>query len=304
MTVNCSVNWLKTRNSPRWAGFVDRQLDALERVADVEEAAGLPALAVDRQRVADHRLHAEAVERRAEDLVVVEARAQALVEVGLVGRDAVDDALVEVGRPQAPDAAGEVDVVRVVDLREVVDRARELRVGQRVLAALVLDLDEALLDVDVGRPVLAHRPELDEVAVGHPVAQREQQVQRADHVRLLRVDRVAAGDHRVRRRRLLAVVDDRLGQHVGDDLVEELAVVDVADHRLDVAPRDLPPGLDPLAERGDRGQRVRRVLVVPATAGEVVDDEHLVAPRGEPHGGGPAEVAVATEDQDAHGRQP
>ena len=51
-----------------------RQLDAAHGVADVEEAAGLPAAAVDGQRVADRRLDAEAVQRGAEDLVVVEAR--------------------------------------------------------------------------------------------------------------------------------------------------------------------------------------------------------------------------------------
>src|SRR3712207_7195332 len=45
------------------------------------------------------------------------------------------------GGAQAPDPAGEVDVVRVVDLREVVERTGELRERQRVLAALVLDLD-------------------------------------------------------------------------------------------------------------------------------------------------------------------
>ena len=113
----------------------DRELDALERVADVEEAAGLAALAVDGQRVADHGLDAEAVEDGAEVLVVVEPGDQPLVGGGLVGLDAVDDALVEVGRAQPPDPAGEVDVVRVVDLREVVERAGQLRERQRVLAA-------------------------------------------------------------------------------------------------------------------------------------------------------------------------
>ena len=49
------------------------QLDAAHGVADVEEAAGLAALAVDGHRVTDGRLDAEAVERRAEDVVVVEA---------------------------------------------------------------------------------------------------------------------------------------------------------------------------------------------------------------------------------------
>ena len=49
------------------------QLDAAHGVADVDVAARLPALAVDRQRVLDRRLHAEAVEHGAEHLVVVEA---------------------------------------------------------------------------------------------------------------------------------------------------------------------------------------------------------------------------------------
>ena len=134
-TENCSVNWLKTRNSPPSAGLLDRQLDAVEGVADVEEAAGLAAAAVDGERVADHRLQAEAVEDGAEGLVVVEAGDQALVGGGLVGLDPVDDALVEVGRPQAPHAAGEVDVGRVVDLRAVVQRGRQLRERQRVACA-------------------------------------------------------------------------------------------------------------------------------------------------------------------------
>ena len=101
-----------------------RQRDALERVDDVQEAARLAALAVHRERVADHGLHGEAVERRAEQLVVVEAGDQALVEARLRRLDAVDDALVEIGGAQAPDAAGEVDVVAVVHLRQVVERAR------------------------------------------------------------------------------------------------------------------------------------------------------------------------------------
>ena len=118
-------------------GVVHCELDALERVADVETAAGLAALPVDGERVADHGLHAEAVEDGAEDLVVVEARHEPLIHGRLVRLDAVDEALVEVGRAQAPDAAGEVDVVRVVDLGQVVERARELRERQRVAAALV-----------------------------------------------------------------------------------------------------------------------------------------------------------------------
>ena len=71
-----SVNWLKTRNSPRSAGFSRARVDAGQRVADVEHAPGLAAGAVDGQRVSGDRLHAEAVEHGAEDAVVVEAGGQ------------------------------------------------------------------------------------------------------------------------------------------------------------------------------------------------------------------------------------
>ena len=71
----------------------------------------------------------------------------------------------------------------------------------------------------------------------------------------------------------------------------------------DLAAGDLAPGVDPLGERADRRQRVGRLLVVPAAAREVVDDEDLVAARGEPHRGRPAEVAVTAEDEDPHARR-
>ena len=276
------------------------ELDALERVADVEEAAGLPALAVDGERVTDHRLHAEAVQDRAEVLVVVEAGDQPLVPGGLLGLDPVDHSLVEVGGAQAPDPAGEVDVVRVVDLRQVVERARHLRERKRVPAALVLDLDEPLLDVDVRGPVLTHGAELDQVTVGHLVADREQQLEGSDHVRVLGLDGGRAGLHRVGRRGLLAVVDDRLGQGLGDHPVEEVAVLDRPDEGADLLAAHLVPGLDAIVQRADRGQRAGRVLDVPAPPGEVVDDGDLVAASRESHRGRPPEIPVAPQDQDPH----
>jgi hypothetical protein len=237
-------------------GIRHGELDALERVADVEEAAGLPALAVDGEGVVDHRLDAEPVEHRAEVLVVVEPGHQALVGDRLVGLDSVDDALVEIGGAEPPDPAREVDVVRVVDLREVVERPGQLRERQRVPAPLVLDLDEPLLDIDVGSPVLAHRPELHQVTVGNAIADREQQVEGSDHVRVLGLDRGLTRLHRIRRRGLLAVVDDRLGQRLGDHAVEEAEVLDRPDERPDLVARHLAPRLDAVGERPDRGQRV------------------------------------------------
>src|SRR5438067_4268507 len=277
-----------------------RDLHALERVADVEEAARLAALPVDSDRVADHRLYAEAVQSGAEDLVVVEARGEPRVELGLVRLDAVDDALVEVRGAQAPDAAGEVEVVRVVHLRQVVERTRQLRVRKYIGATLVMDLDVALFDVDVGRAVLAHRAELDDVAVGHVLADREHQVEGADHVRLLREHRVLARLHRERRGRLLRVVDHHIGQHLGHNAVEEVALVHVADVRLDPPARVLLPRRDTLLEGRDRSQRIRGLLKVPIAAREVVDKGNLMSAGGKTKGGRPAEIAVPAQNQDLH----
>ena len=128
---------------------------------------------------------------------------------------------------------------------------------------------------------------------GHVVAQGKEQVERPDHVRVLGLDRRVARLHRVRRRGLLAVVDDDLGLKAGDHGVEELAVGDVADMSLDLVSGDLLPRRDPLDERRQRRQRVGRLLEVPAAAGEVVDDGDLVPPVAETQRRRPAEIAIA-----------
>src|ERR1700686_1091946 len=80
----------------------DAESNALQRVPDVEEAAGLAALSVHGQRPADCRLHAEAIEHGAPHDVVVEAGGQPRAAGRLLGRATVDDSLVEVGGPQIP----------------------------------------------------------------------------------------------------------------------------------------------------------------------------------------------------------
>jgi hypothetical protein len=193
-----------------------------------------------------------------------------------------------------------VDVVAVVHLGQVVERAGQLRERQHVAAAVVGDLDEALFDVDVGRPVLAHRPELDEVRVGGMVAHAPQQLQRPDDVVLLGLDGVVDALHRPRRAGLLAVVDDRVRLEVPHQVGGERALGEVADVALDVLAGRLLPGLDPLGQRDDGRQRVTARVRDPLPAGEIVGDGHLVAFAREPHGGRPAEIAVAAQDQDSH----
>ena len=278
------------------------QPDALDGVDDVDQAAGLGSVAVDGERVAEHGLDDHPVEHGAEHAVVVEAGGQAVVELGLLGIGAVDDALVEVGRAQAPDPAAELDVVAVVHLRAVVEGAGLLGVDHPVLAALVLDLDPALLDVDVGLAVLAHRAELDQVDVAIDVGDRVHHVEVADDVVGLRVDRVRLVDHRVRRCALLAEVDDRLGAEVAHHLVHELGVAEVADVGLDRLAADLAPGGHALLERADRDQALDAHLHVVAASREVVVDGDVVPERGQMQGGRPPEVPVTAKNQDLHGR--
>ena len=173
-----------------------------------------------------------------------------------------------------------------------------LRVEERVRPALVVDGQVALFDVDVGRAVLAHRAELDEVGLGRAVADREQDVEVADDVVRLGVGRVPDVDHRVGRRRLLAVVDDRVGPEAVDDRLDEGVVGQVADEELDLVLGDLAPGADPLVEGRDREERPDAELELPLALGEVVDDGDPMAGPREGHRGRPAEVAVAAEHED------
>ena len=135
-TVNCSVNWLKTRNSPRSAGCMARNLDATDGVADVQKSARLSSLAVHRQRVADGRFRAEAIQRRAKNFVVIETVNESFIESGFVRHGTVNHTLIQVGRAQSPRLAGEHDVMAVMHLRKVIEgagllRDREARRGAR-----------------------------------------------------------------------------------------------------------------------------------------------------------------------------
>src|SRR5690606_7577151 len=78
---------------------LQRQLDAADRVLDVDEGPRLPTGPVDGQGEADGCFHEEAVEDRTVIAVVVEAVYQPFVEVGLGGVGAPHDALMQVGDP-------------------------------------------------------------------------------------------------------------------------------------------------------------------------------------------------------------
>jgi len=140
---------------------VASKLDAANGVANVEETAGLAALAVHGERLADGGLHAEeTIQDSAEDVVVIETIDERFVERSFFRGGAINDALVEIGGANAPDLAGEHHVVAVVHFGEVVKGARLLGEWNDVLAAVVLYGDVAFFDVDVGVPYSPMVPSL------------------------------------------------------------------------------------------------------------------------------------------------
>src|SRR5438132_6563978 len=96
----------------------------------------------------------------------------------------------KVGGTQSPESAGELDVVAVVQLGQVIEAAWLHREGQTILPAIVGDREEALLDVDIGGPVLAHGAQLDEVGARRVITEGKEEVERADQIVDLRQRRV------------------------------------------------------------------------------------------------------------------
>ena len=111
-------------------------------------------------------LHAETVQHRSENVVVIETVDQRFVQHHFIGHGSVDHALIQIGGAKSPDLAGEHHVVAVMHLGKVIERARLFGEGKEVRPAVVFDADVAFFDIDIRRAVFAHRAELDQVAIG------------------------------------------------------------------------------------------------------------------------------------------
>jgi hypothetical protein len=67
-----------------------------------------------------------------------------------------------------------------------------------------------------------------------------------------------------------------------------------------VALRHLLPDAYPILKGADRDEGLGVELELPMAFGEVVKDRHIVPPSGKIHGGRPAQITVAPQDQDSH----
>ena len=172
--------------------------------------------------------------------------------------------------------------------------------GQRVGAAVVRNLDKALFDIDIGRSVLAHRAELDQVALRHVLANGVNGVERADEIVDLGEHGMAPIDHRKWRAALLAVVDDCVGLEIANDGADERVVGQIADRGLDSLAGRFAPRRDPVLQRANRNQALGSAFEVPLTAAEVVHDAYLVAALRQVHRLRPSEVAVPASYNHPH----
>src|SRR5205823_6355449 len=98
-----------------------------------------------------------------------------------------------------------------------------------------------------------------------------------------------------------AVVDDRLRPELPEQPLHDLVLADVVLGHPDLEPGDVLPRRRPLGEGAeDRREGVGSLLRVRPPPEVVVDGVDLVAPLREVHRRRPPEVAVPSEDQDAH----
>ncbi len=247
----------------RFRRILKGQLHAAHRITDVDEGAGLASGAVHREWVADRSLHQEAIENGAVVTVVIEAVGQARVAVGGIGVGAPDDALVQVGDADLVVLVVVEEQQLIERLGHVVDAARAGRMEDLLLEAAAVRLGHLHLEVALGNrgaavgavAVHTHGAEvhhMDVLAALHDGG--EQVVGAVDVV----VDGVALGGaalHRVGRCSLLSEMNNGIRLLLQQQIEHALVLVgDVHVHEAHGLATDLLPGLQPLADGGDRGE--------------------------------------------------
>src|SRR5260370_8185135 len=89
-------------------------------ITDIQKPTGLSTLAINSQRVLNRGLDAESVQGCPEYLIVVEPINERIVHCRFINNRAVYHSLIEIGRADAPNLATKMNVMRVVNLRTVV----------------------------------------------------------------------------------------------------------------------------------------------------------------------------------------
>src|SRR5205823_5788021 len=166
------------------------------------------------------------------------------------------------------------------------------------------DGEEALLDIDIGRSVLTHGAELDEVRLWCVIAQGKEKVERADDIVDLGHGGVREVDHGEGSAALLGKMDQGLRLDLLHQLGDGASIAQV--HRSPPdgpASQSLPEG-DPLGHALDRDQALGAAFAIPAPADQAVDSDDVMAGLREVKRRRPAEVTVNPQHYDRLLSQP
>ena len=296
----CLRELVKNPQLARIDRVLDREANAIQRVLEVEIAAGLTTRSIHSQRVPRDSLHDEAVEGCSKHFVVGEGREERLIVVVLIGLEPVDRPLHEIGDADVPDPTVVPEQIGVHDLGRVVEAAG-LPGEERLLGSpSELQIKPPFGDIDIGCAVFAHRAELDQVAVGAVIPNAEDGVERDAEVVVQGQVRGLIIQHRIGGRGLLSVMDYDLGLDGCEDRVTLLLVCQINDMHLDVAAALLFPLRRTLMHVRDREEHLRVNRLRHGAAEVVVGDDDIVTLCREVHGGRPSEIAVTAENENTH----
>src|SRR5262245_56387477 len=153
------VNLLELVQDPvftRQGRVEERKRQALHRVAQGQESAPLMTFAVEGQRMPDDRLATEPIDDSAESLIEIETGPKAFITKHLIDVRTEHDALHDISRTDTPKLASEHNIVGTMDLGPVIPGTRLTRERQSIASPSILDLKEALGNVDVRCTILTH----------------------------------------------------------------------------------------------------------------------------------------------------
>ena len=159
-----------------------------------------------------------------------------------------------------------------------------------VSSALMLDFNPTLFDVDVGRAVLAHGTQLDDVRITGEVSNSKHQIVGHQKIVLKGDIGIFVINQRIRGRRLLGVMYHRL-RYPGEFFVDgpgifhatikqgahDVRVGEIADDNLDFLSGQLVPDPGPLDERGHRVEHADIQFDTGVSAKIIVNNRNIVA---------------------------
>ena len=138
------------------------------------------------------------------------------------------DPLHHVGSRKAVNFRREHNVVRAMHLRPVIPGTRLPWEWQPLFLPAIFHFEETFRNIQIGRAVFPHRPELQQVRARPKVSNRKNQIERGGDVIRLHKGRVVDIRHREGSGGALPEVNNRVGLKLPEDLLNQSVVAQIA----------------------------------------------------------------------------